>query len=310
MRVLITGANGFVGRALLPALIPFGHQARAAVRSTPTPPFPPTVEVREIGDLSRDIDWAPLVEGCDAVVHLAGIAHIGPGIAEEVYDRVNHRATVALARAAKVAGVSRFIFMSSIRAQSGPVADHMLTEDDAPRPTDAYGRSKLAAETALRTMDIPYTILRPVLVYGPNAKGNFAELVRYAAMPYPLPFGGLTKQRSLVSLSGLVQAVIFALASAHAVNQTFIVADPAPISVAAMIAALRQGLGRAPGLFSLPRPLLHALLTIAGKGDALDRIDGELVASAAKLVGAGWQAMPDTAVSLRSLAQRMAIDRR
>jgi UDP-glucose 4-epimerase len=306
MRVLVTGATGFVGRALLPAFIPFGHQARVAVRGTPPAAFPPNVEVYQIGDLAGEINWAPIIEGCQAVVHLAGIAHTGPGVSEEAYDRVNHRATVALARAAKAAGVKRFIFMSSIRAQSGPVADHVLTEGDAPCPTDAYGRSKLAAENALREMDLQYTILRPVLVYGPNAKGNFAELVRYAALPGPLPFAGLTKQRSLVSLSGLVQAVIFALASANAINQTFIVADPAPISIAAMTAALRQGLGREPGLFSLPRPLLRALLTLAGKGDALDRIDGELVASSAKLVAAGWQRLPDTAASLKLLAQRMA----
>lgn len=306
MRILVTGANGFIGRALLPAFIPFGHRARVAVRGSPNPPFPPFVEVRQIGDLSQDIDWAPLLEDCEAVVHLAGIAHIGPGIGEEAYDRVNHRATVALARAAKTAGIKRFIFMSSIRAQSGPTASGILTEERAPQPADAYGRSKLAAENALREMDIPHTILRPVLVYGPNAKGNFAELMKYAATTMPLPFAGLTKQRSLVSLSGLVQAVIFALASPNAINQTFIVADSAPVSLAAMITALRQGFGREPGLFSVPRPLLRAALMLAGKGDAIDRIDGQLVASSAKLVAAGWQAMPDTASSLKSLAQRMA----
>ena len=306
MRVLVTGANGFVGRALLPAFIPFGHQARIAVRGAPSIILASNVEVRQIGDLSEEIDWAPLVDGCEAVVHLAGIAHIGPGIADEVYDRVNHRATVALARAAKAAGIKRFVFMSSIRAQSGPTADYVLTEEDTPQPADAYGRSKLAAENAIREMGLSYTILRPVLIYGPNAKGNFAELMKYAAMPVPLPLGALTKERSLIGLSSVVQSIIFALASPNAVNQIFIVADPAPISVAGMITALRRGFGRDASLISVPLPLLRLLLAVAGKGRALDRIDGQLVASGAKLVAAGWQAPPATAASLTSLAQRIA----
>jgi len=305
MRVLVTGANGFIGRSLLPAFVPFGHQVRAAVRDASAASFPANVEVREHGDLSRDVDWSPLLDGCDAVVHLAGIAHIGAGVPDDAYDRVNHRATGNLARAAKAAGVGRFVFISSIRAQSGPTADHVLTESDAPHPADAYGKSKLAAETALRQMDMPHTILRPVLVYGPGAKGNFAEMVKYAAMPIPLPFANLTTERSLIGLSSVIQSIIFALVSPNAVNQTFIVADPSPISVAAMITALRRGLDRKPGLFSIPRPVLRAVLTMAGKRDALERIDGQLVASGAKLVAAGWQAPPDTASSLTALAQRM-----
>lgn len=305
MRVLVTGASGFIGRALLPAFIPFGHRARVAARGEPAIPFAPNIEVRQIGDLAQEIDWTPLVDGCEAVVHLAGIAHIGSGVSDETYERVNHRATVALARAAKTAGVSRFIFMSSIRAQSGPTADHVLTEDSAPQPIDAYGRSKLAAEAALREIDLPHTILRPALVYGPGAKGNFASLVRLAALPFPLPFGALNSQRSMIGLSSVVQAIIFALESSNAINQTFIVADPAPISVAEMIAALRRGFDRAPGLISVPRPLLRAALMVTGNGDALDRVDGQLIASSAKLVAAGWQAPPDTASSLTALAKRM-----
>ena len=128
--------------------------------------------------------------GIDAVVHLAGIAHAGPGVAEERYDRVNHRATAALAVAAHDAGVSRFVFVSSIRAQTGPAAERVVSERDTPRPTDAYGRSKLAAERAVAASGVPFTILRPVLVYGPGVKGNLRALMRLAALPIPLPFGG------------------------------------------------------------------------------------------------------------------------
>ena len=188
--------------------------------------FPPGVEVAALPDLANPVDWAPLVAGMDAVVHLAGIAHVGPDIAEETYDRVNQRGDRRTCRAAAAAGVRRFVFMSSIRAQAGAAADQPLTEADAPRPTDAYGRSKLAAEGAVRAAGVPYTILRPALVYGPGVKGNLASLMRLAALPVPLPFGAFANRRSLLALDNLIAAVRFALEDARAANETYIVADP------------------------------------------------------------------------------------
>ena len=312
MRILVTGASGFVGRSLVPALAAAGHQVRAAARqgsTTQAQALPAGVELQHHGEFSDDMDWAALVGGCDAVIHLAGIAHVGPGVSDNEYDRVNHRVTVNLASAAERDGISRFIFLSSIRAQSGPTASHVLTENDAPAPTEAYGASKLAAETALRAMNIPHTVLRPVLVYGPGVKGNFAELMRYAALPVPLPFGALTQQRSLLGIDGIIQAISFALQSPAAANQTFIVADPAPISVAEMITALRRGLGRGPGLIAVPRAALRATLAAIGKGEALDRIDGQLIASPAKLIASGWTPPMDTASSLAAMARQMQASR-
>ncbi len=307
MRVLVTGANGFVGRALVPALTSRGHQVRATTRyGSTTPQMPLSVELQYHGDLKDDIEWAHLVAGCDAVVHLASIAHVGPGVPADLYDRVNHRATVSLAQAAQDAGVSRFVFVSSIRAQSGPTSDHTLTETDEPRPTEPYGISKLAAENALRAMTLPGVILRPTLVYGPGVKGNFAALLRYARSRLPLPFGALKKQRSLLNIDGLVQAIAFALQNPKAVGQTYIVADPSPASVAQMIEALRFGLGRQHGLLYVPRGLLRAALTIIGKRAALDRLDGQLIASPAKLIKAGWKPPADTATSLTALAKLLS----
>jgi len=119
-------------------------------------------------DLAKPVFWSPLIAGMDAVVHLAGIAHVGPGVTEQTYDRVNHLATAELARAAAAAGVRRLVFLSSIRAQTSATADRPLSEADEPRPTDDYGRSKLAAETAVRASGVPCIILRPTLVYGPG----------------------------------------------------------------------------------------------------------------------------------------------
>ncbi|HTZ37701.1 MAG TPA: NAD-dependent epimerase/dehydratase family protein, partial [Stellaceae bacterium] len=160
------------------ALTQSRYTVRAAVRRPPQQPFAAGVEVMQHPDLSQSFDWTPLLAGVEAVVHLAGIAHTGRiDIAAARYDSVNRRATADLANAAAREGVRHFVFVSSIRAQSGPAADHALTERDAPAPTDAYGRSKLAAEAAVRASGVPFTILRPVLLYGPGAKGYFALLL-------------------------------------------------------------------------------------------------------------------------------------
>src|SRR5262249_1678902 len=151
--------------------------------------FPAAIEVAHHGDLATPVDWTPPLTDVDAVVHLAGIAHTGQNIADARYDLINHLATAELAAAAKQTGVKRLIFMSSIRAQSGPTAAGRLTEVDEPKPTDAYGRSKLAAEAAVRASGVPFTILRPVLVYGSGAAGNLRALARVAPLPVPLPFG-------------------------------------------------------------------------------------------------------------------------
>ncbi len=145
-RTLVTGASGFIGRAVMAAFAQRGDVLRAAVRRPPQPPFPAAIEVVQHPDLAQPIDWRPLLDGIDQVIHLAGIAHLGRGVAPELYDRVNRLATAQLAAAAAAAGVRHFVFVSSIRAQSGPAADHALTERDPPAPSDAYGRSKLAAD--------------------------------------------------------------------------------------------------------------------------------------------------------------------
>lgn len=306
MRVLVTGASGFIGPALVTALAQAGHQVRAATRR-PTP-FPATVQLVLHGDLADAVDWSSLVEGCDAVVHLAGIAHVGLAISDALYDRVNHQATRSLLRAAETAKIGRFIFISSIRAQTGPAADHVLTENDPPRPTEPYGASKLAAERAVAASPLPYVILRPVLVYGAQARGNFATLSRIAALPVPLPFGGFRNQRSLVSRDALIDAIRYSL-DADVTRETFIVADRAPIAFSDILAALRRGLGRAPGPVTVPRTLISTPLRLAGRADIIERIDGELIASPGKLIGKGWQGAADTATSLEQVARQMAASR-
>src|SRR5258708_37467136 len=188
-RVRVTGADGFVGHHLSPFLAARGYRVIAASRA-PSGFEDPNIELALLPDLSKPFDWQPLLQRCDVVVHLAGIAHRYAG--DDLYDRVNHRATAALAQTAFRCGTKHLVFISSIAAQSGSFSDHELTEEDFPLPNNAYGRSKFAAEQAVRTAGVPYTILRPVVIYGHAEKGNFPTAHKISRLPIPLPFGGLT----------------------------------------------------------------------------------------------------------------------
>lgn len=310
-RVLVTGASGFIGRALVPALLSRGHAVRAASRGKPA--FASAVETVVHGDLGGDgfgdgSSWLPLVRDVDAVVHLAGIAHTGPGVPAEDYDRVNHRATVGLAAAAGTAGVGRLVLVSTVRAQTGPSSGRVLTEDDPPAPTDPYGRSKLQAEIALARSQTPFTVLRPVLVYGPGVKGNLAALARLAALPVPLPFGAFDRRRSLLGIANLVAAIAFVLGHAAARGATYLVADPEPVSLAEIVTALRAGMGRSPGLVDVPPVLMRLALTAVGRARYWDQLAGELVVDPGKLTRAGFRPETSTAAGLAAMtAPRHAV---
>jgi nucleoside-diphosphate-sugar epimerase len=303
VKVLITGASGFIGAPLTAALSQAGYQVRAAVRDRHRCSFPAGVEIMLLPDLAGAVDWAPLVAGMDAVVHLAGIAHVGPEIPDAIYVRVNHLAAAALAGAASTASVRRFVFMSSTRAQAGATADAPLTENAEPHPTDAYGRSKLAAEAAVRASGIAYTILRPALIYGPNPKGNLANLMRLAALPIPLPFGAFANRRSLLALDNLIAAVRFALEDPRAENETFLVADPEAISLAELVALLRSAAGRKRWLLPIPPALLSGLTGLVGKRDMAERLGGTLIAEPTKLLAAGWRRVTDTRTGITAMVQ-------
>lgn len=301
-RILVTGASGFVGRALVADLAAANRSVRAAMRQ-PADIFARSVEVVAVSDLTRPVEWRALLKGIDAVVHLAGIAHAGPEIAEATYDRVNRLATVELAAAAKAVGIRRLIFTSSIRAQSGPLAGHALDESEPPCPTDAYGRSKLAAEEALRASGVPFTILRPVLVYGAGVKGNLARLMRLSQSPWPLPFGLLTNRRSLLARQNLIGAIHFALRTTATASETYVVADPEPMTIAEIVAALRVGQGRRPALLPIPATAIAAALKAAGRTDTWARLGGEMRVNPAKLLQAGWRPSVETREGLAAMAR-------
>jgi UDP-glucose 4-epimerase len=179
----------------------------------------------------------------------------------------------------------------------------VLTESDPPRPSDPYGRSKLAAETAIRGSNVPFTILRPALIYGAGVKGNLATLIRLAQSPWPLPFGAMRNRRSLLARDNLVAAIHLALMDPVTAGETYVVADPAPLTFAEIVGALRAGLGRRPGLLPIPSALIAAPLAAIGRRDLWDRLGGHSVIDPAKLLAAGWRPTTDTRAGLAAMVQ-------
>jgi UDP-glucose 4-epimerase len=297
--IALTGATGFIGRYLLRALSEKGFRVRVLLRRPATLPVECASAV--IGDLARPQNMAAALADVDAVIHSAGISLAASGLPEDDYRALNTEGTIALARASLRAGVGKFVLLSSIRAQSGPSAAAVLTEASAPSPTDAFGRSKLAAEQGLAQVDLDWVALRLTLVYGPGVRGNMDRLIGLARTRLPLPLAALTARRSLLSLDNLVGAIACVLATSEPLRRPLIVADPGPLSVADMVAALRRGLGRRPGLFWLPPRLLRVGLNAAGHPEFFDQLTSPLVVDTAALNRLGWTAGHTSATGLELL---------
>lgn len=304
MLIALTGATGFIGRYLLRELPKHGHRVRVLLRA-PSAAMPLDVSAAVIGDLRHPQNLTTALAGVDAVIHSAGVAHAASGVPEDDYRTINAAATVALARAAERSRVSRFVFLSSIRAQCGPVADTVMTETAEPSPTDPYGKSKLAAELGLAELDLDWVALRPALVYGPGVKGNMAQLIRLARSPWPLPLGSITARRSLLSLENLASAIEVVLAAAQPLRRAYIVADREALTVGQMIAAMRQGLARKPNVLPFPPALLNMLSRAAGQREAYSRVAGPLVADASALMRLGWRPAVETTSGLGTLMRQI-----
>ena len=298
-RVLVTGASGFIGKRLVAALAKNGWRIRAAARD-PSLVTAAGVEAARMPDLTHPADWSPLIDGVTHVVHLAGVAHAPGALPDAAYTRINAEAVGELAQAAR-GKIERFVFISSVRAQAGLSADHPITEQDLPSPTDAYGHAKLAAERLLAGSGTSFTVLRPAVVYGKGVKGNIAALATLARTAMPLPFGGLTNRRSLLALDNLVSAVALVVEAEAARNETFLVADKEPISVADLVAAMREGLGRPPHLVKMPLGGVKRLLKTVGREADWERIAGDFVVDASKLMALGWRPAVETRAGIISM---------
>ncbi|KQP31838.1 NAD-dependent dehydratase [Methylobacterium sp. Leaf104] len=284
--IALTGATGFIGRHLLQSLSRRGFRVRVLLRRPIEVPDGASSAV--VGDLTRPMNMAAALAGVDAVVHSAGLSPTMSGRPEDDFRSSNTEATLRLAEAAVRARVQRFVFLSSIRAQTGISAPGIVTEADSPAPTEAYGRSKLAAETALAGTGLDWVALRPVLVYGAGVKGNVATLLQLARSAAPLPFASLDARRSLVSVESLAEAVAVALEAPGPLRRPMIVAEPDALTLGEMVAALRSGLGRRAGLLPAPVALLGLACRLAGQEAAYARLSTSLVARADALPALGW----------------------
>lgn len=301
--VLVTGASGFVGLALVTELQGAGYRVIAATRN---PDRIKGVEAVRLPSPAEPVEaFERILANVDHVVHLAAIAHTQLADATATYDAVNCELATRLAEAAHRSISGKFVFVSSIRAQCGSAHSGIAVESDPPHPTDDYGRAKLAAETRIAGIMTcgNYTILRPVLVYGPGVKGNMAALSRLASLRVALPLKSLDARRSLLDRSSLCAAIIHSLREPKTDLGTFIVADESPVTVPQIIAAIRYGLGRKAGLFSCPAWVLGAAARLTGQRARWQTMNEDLVASPALLQSTGWTAVENSARQIEELSR-------
>jgi UDP-glucose 4-epimerase len=304
--VLVTGATGFLGRAAVAALAASGMHVRAAVRHLPNPTFCGDVDIVQYPDMREPFDWQPLLAGVDTVVHLAGTERRLRASAP-LYDQVNHQATARLAAAAALAGIRHFILVSSVSAQNGCAADHALTERDPAVPADAQGRSKLAAEQAVRASGVPFTILRLAPVYGPGMRGGLAFLLRAAVSPLPLPVRDFTNRRSYLGIDNFVSALEFVVTLPCASNDVYLVADPGiPPNMADLVRAIRHAEGRRALLLPSQVRYAEVPLRFMRLGNFWDRYCGNLRVDSSKLIAAGWHPVYDTRIGIAKLTENSA----
>jgi nucleoside-diphosphate-sugar epimerase len=307
--VLVTGAGGFVGRALVPRLLDRGDRVRALVRAGGRP-APPGAETVAVADMAA-ADWPALVAGADAVVHLAARVHrageTGPD-AVAAYRRDNTDATRALAEAAAAAGVGRFVLVST--AHVVPLVEAIglgRTTEAAAWAEHPYGMSKAEAEAAVLRVraatGLPAVVLRPPLVYGPGAVANFAALLKAVRWGLPLPLGAVRNRRSLVYVGNLAAAVEAALDHPAAPGHVFAVSDDDDVSTPELVRRLARALGRrAPWMPAVPPPVLARLLRLAGREGWIERLTGDAFVDAAPLRETlGWTPPHTMDEGLRSL---------
>jgi nucleoside-diphosphate-sugar epimerase len=286
MKILVTGAAGFVGTPLVQHLAAQGHEVVAITR-------------REIADI-RNADWPPWLKGVDAVIHLAARVHrMNDASADPLaeFRAVNRDATIDLASAAVACGVPRFIFLSSVKAAIDDTGMDGVDETRPPAPLSPYGISKLEAETALLAMpELETIILRPPLIYGPGVKANFRLLMKLARLPLPLPFGAIDNRRSLLSIGNLIGAIDLCLAAPGVAGKVFYLSDGDPVSTPQLLRLLG-----ARWLLPVPVWLLRGLASLLGQGDKIDRLTESLaVSNAAFCRATGWKPEP-TAGELEKL---------
>ncbi len=289
MKFMISGAGGFVGKALCAELIRRGQSVSAAVRSGNA--LIENAEIIIVGAIDSETNWADALRDVDVVIHLAARVHVMRESATDPlaeFLKVNLHGTSNLARQAACSGAKRLVYVSSIKVNGEQTsATQSFTELDEPSPQDFYGVSKWQAEQALwriaRETGLEIVIVRPPLVYGPGVKGNFAQMLAVAAKNIPLPFASVHNRRSLIYVGNLVDALIACATHPVAAGQIYLVCDGEDVSTPDLLRQLRDAMGYPAHLLPFPPGWLRTLGKLSGKSDQVERLLGSLQVDSGKI---------------------------
>lgn len=298
IKVLITGASGFIGQALCSFLTEKGIGIKAALRhKQDSYPY----EFSFIEDITKETEWEKALKGVEMVVHLAAQAH---GVKRGHYSKqqqdvfalfnINVTGTKALVQAACNAEVKHFVYLSSIKVNGETTHSKPFVEKDVPHPEDEYGQSKLQAEEAIKSYctgsKMSYTILRLPLVYGPKVKGNFLDLLRLSASRIPLPFAAINNKRSLIYIENLLDIIYLSLMHPKARNETFLLCDGQDLSIQELITQIRKAMKLSSHLWYCPLTMLEFIFKALKKEKAFLRLSSSLQVDDQKLRSyLGWQ---------------------
>lgn len=276
-KILVTGANGFVGSSLCETVSRRGVDFVPAVRKADQ-----NGQI-SVGDLRPDTDWTAALDGCDVVIHLAARVHVMNDSASDplaAFRAVNVDATLNLARQALAKGIKRFVFVSSIKVNGEETTTQPFTAFDEPAPIDPYGQSKLEAEIALQELGnatgLEVVIVRPPLVYGPGVRANFRRLMQLVKTGVPLPLGAIHNRRSMVAVDNLVDLLILCAWHPAAAGQIFMVSDDHDVGISELLRMLAAAMGKRSFLLPLPAGLIASAAAVFGKSAVASRLLGSL----------------------------------
>lgn len=288
--VLITGADGFIGKALCAEMVSKGWKVRASVRSqNKIQSISKEIEIIETGSIGPDTDWSNALDNVESVVHLAGRVHVMEDSSSDSlskYRIVNTAGTEKLARSAASSGVRRFVFMSTVKV-NGEGRKAPYTEDDISAPVDSYSISKRDAEDKIkeiaRETGIETVIIRAPMIYGPEVKANFLKLLKAIDRGVPMPLVGIKNRRSMMYIGNLVNLIIACMNHQKAAGQTYLVSDGEDVSTPELVRQIAKALEKSPKLFYLPLFMLLLAGILFGKSQEIARLTGSLAVDSSKI---------------------------